>query len=388
MLNKILITGNGFDLYHGLPTKYTDFLRFAKLWDIFIENYDSSTEKSDKDFIDVPLGEKGELTEETVVAFAKGIHLDEGVIKYLNEHLKSNVWITLFEDARVKDGWIDFELKMQEALAYIARFYRAYLPGQDVRNASVAKDFKSKSMQSVIRAFGKKAGSEYIDYISGTASTSDLEFEVLEKQEQLLVNAAKEEMNALIECLKYYLRDFVSQMEIKVKSEQVEEIGACNVLNFNYTYTYRRLYKSNQREEGQYHEIHGEIKEDDMVLGIDDDAFDKDLRFVYFAKYFQRIQKRTGSFYREWISEKFTDLESVPVEIFVVGHSLGVSDRSIIRELFMHRNVGEITIFYHDQIAYENQVINLVEIFGKEYVIDQTGKGRIKFVQLKKAVKL
>ena len=34
---NILIIGNGFDLAHGLPTKYTDFLVFCKMILTFIE---------------------------------------------------------------------------------------------------------------------------------------------------------------------------------------------------------------------------------------------------------------------------------------------------------------------------------------------------------------
>ena len=40
MQNKILIIGNGFDLYHKLPTGYKDFLFFAKHWKEFKEEYD------------------------------------------------------------------------------------------------------------------------------------------------------------------------------------------------------------------------------------------------------------------------------------------------------------------------------------------------------------
>lgn len=31
MQMNILVIGNGFDLAHGLPTKYTDFLEFTKV---------------------------------------------------------------------------------------------------------------------------------------------------------------------------------------------------------------------------------------------------------------------------------------------------------------------------------------------------------------------
>ena len=34
---KILLIGNGFDLAHGLPTKYTDFLKFVEVINQVIE---------------------------------------------------------------------------------------------------------------------------------------------------------------------------------------------------------------------------------------------------------------------------------------------------------------------------------------------------------------
>lgn len=42
MSANILIIGNGFDLYHGLPTKYIDFLSFAKNWSFFYSEYQDS----------------------------------------------------------------------------------------------------------------------------------------------------------------------------------------------------------------------------------------------------------------------------------------------------------------------------------------------------------
>ena len=38
-MSNILIIGNGFDIYHGLPTRYNDFLFLAENWNSFIEKY-------------------------------------------------------------------------------------------------------------------------------------------------------------------------------------------------------------------------------------------------------------------------------------------------------------------------------------------------------------
>ena len=43
-------------------------------------------------------------------------------------------------------------------------------------------------------------------------------------------------------------------------------------------------------------------------------------------------------------------------------------------------------LFYHSQYAYEKLVISLIDMFGKDFVIEQTGIERVKFVELKPAV--
>jgi len=54
MNNNVLIIGNGFDLYHKLPTRYTDFLFLVKNWEEFYTLYTAElakgerTESSDK----------------------------------------------------------------------------------------------------------------------------------------------------------------------------------------------------------------------------------------------------------------------------------------------------------------------------------------------------
>lgn len=48
-MNDILIIGNGFDIYHGLPTRYSDFLFLAENWKYFYKKYgDGLSEKNDK----------------------------------------------------------------------------------------------------------------------------------------------------------------------------------------------------------------------------------------------------------------------------------------------------------------------------------------------------
>ena len=55
------------------------------------------------------------------------------------------------------------------------------------------------------------------------------------------------------------------------------------LLNFNYTYTYEAVY--GERALIEHHPIHGEAKEENLVLGIPDETFPNTLDYIYFQKY-------------------------------------------------------------------------------------------------------
>ena len=58
----------------------------------------------------------------------------------------------------------------------------------------------------------------------------------------------------------------------------------------------------------------------------------------------------------------------------------------VLEDFFEEPNVKQIKIFYHSQEDYENKVINLVDMFGKDFVIDQTSQEKIVFEKLRPAV--
>ena len=64
---KVLVIGNGFDLYHKLPTRYTDFLLFVNHWEDFKNRYaDASIEIDDADMLEISRTEYGALNEKSI----------------------------------------------------------------------------------------------------------------------------------------------------------------------------------------------------------------------------------------------------------------------------------------------------------------------------------
>ena len=126
-----------------------------------------------------------------------------------------------------------------------------------------------------------------------------------------------------------------------------------------------------------------------MVLGIDEylkeNQRSQNIDFIKFQKYFQRIQKRTGSNYQDWL--KAINENETSTNLYIFGHSLDVTDKDIIQELILNKNITT-TIFYFDQQAYEKLISNLIRIIGKKELIKKAYKNSpsIIFKQQKRSV--
>lgn len=387
-MTDLLIVGNGFDLYHGLPTRYTDFLKFISYWSIFWDNYNGEAKAQVCTPFRVKLSEQNEIIEESMRDFAshQGYYKYEH-LEFINSHI-DNLWIQYFLKKQLSSvNWIDFEGEIYNVLKLVEEYYSEFIPEMRKRNDAPIK-YIPGDMSTVINIFKKNCPEEYIDFTQGIISMRDTEKDKLKNNKEMLLSTMKRELDDLIKCLDYYLLDFVSNIKVEQYSEQIKELSYINLLNFNYTYTYASVYGKNSLRE--HHRIHGDCLEEDMVLGIPDESFPSTLDYIYFQKYFQRIQKRTGNYYKSWITEpnaREKSLEDVPINVFIMGHSLADSDKGILKEIFMNDFVCKITIFYHSQLAYEQQVINLVSMFGKDFVIEQTANNRIVFEKLKKPQK-
>lgn len=97
---NILVIGNGFDLSHRLPTKYTDFLEFIKTFKKIKKN----GKNMEVDCYSTPDSHiKAQIIE----------HFDETrqeEVEELSDLMENNFWIEYFLDCPMyqKENWIDF----------------------------------------------------------------------------------------------------------------------------------------------------------------------------------------------------------------------------------------------------------------------------------------
>lgn len=367
---KILLIGNGFDLAHGLPTSYKDFLDFCKMvrelytYPIIDNEYnqkkliDWNTDKTIKSKLLECYENRKNCFEDKITTQCK--ELDE-----LYDCIKENVWINYFleREKSIGENWIDFESEISNVVQAIET-----LKGYIERDEDVLK-IKDTKQQTII-------------YFLKIAKKSLQDVFNLKRIDGFIEDISIE-LDKLIRSLEIYICEFVNEIDIIKENDDIKTITPDYVLSFNYSNTYERIY--GQSKEVTYDYIHGKadiennVDTCNLVLGIDeyleDDKNDK-LEFIAFKKFYQRIFKSTDSSYMEWVDE-IRQNSNYPYELYIFGHSLDKTDKDVLELLICNDNV-QTKIYYHrksndDKKELGKLIRNLVRVIGSKELIRRTG---------------
>ena len=375
---NILVIGNGFDLAHGLPTKYTDFLEFAKrIQVVFNLKGKYKYEKFKKEYLD-----GWQIDNNIKSYFGKIIkkRLEEHIISELHYLIKDNFWLDYFIQSKdyIDQGWIDFEKEISNKIQDFDYLWKYNL-----------KDYTVIS--------GKQVDIKVYANFLECVSKMGIEDVCCEKDFDYIRNKLLNDLERMIRCLEIYLSDCVATIPFKSILEDIEQIKFDKILSFNYTDTYRSLYALYD-EDLEYDFIHGKanilnsIDSNNMVLGIDEyltgESISKEINFIAFKKYYQRIHKETGCKYKNWV-EQIHSNELEHHNLYIFGHSLDITDGDVLRELILNENV-KTTIFYYNKDVYGSQIKNLVQVISRDQLIQRVyGDHRsIIFKKQRKPVKI
>ena len=399
---KILILGNGFDLAHGLPTKYSHFLEFCQrveeIWHFgssndettivifiekWIENWD--TVAVIKDTIKV------EFCNRKIQRNPGGtyeITSDSTELVEIHNLLDDNVWydyfLELYGNQHMKgENWIDFESEIRFIIKEVdERTLSLTELWSDISNAfSLPRDLK-------VITFGKKL--KFDKYIQRKKLTLDHKITIRDFREKAFYD-----LERLTRALELYLAAFVEKIPIS-NSDKIPEILNLSpdyVINFNYTDTYERIY-----EKGKVYHIHGKAdakrpaEENNMVLGIDEywlgDERDKRTNFTIFKKFAQRIQKHTGNEsykYLEEIQKIFKEKGNMwsgngdvskdhpdgVSYVYVFGHSLDVTDKDILSS-FIGDDSTSVIVYCMDKATEGELIGNTIKLISEEKLLDKS----------------
>lgn len=351
MGKTVLILGNGFDLAHGLPTKYSDFLNFCE---IVLSN--SILKLSSSDWL------CKYITDESVRS--------EFIIKYYEREndfrslLYDNTWYKFLRlqslELSIKgENWIDFE----SAISFI-------IEKMDKHIKNITDNWYS------------------VDIINSPSVDFSIKFEDFKKIIDSILtcnpgtvkNVRKklyDDLKNIIKALEIYLYEFVEKYIKPYKFDLFNYISPDHIINFNYTHTYQNVY----RDCNDVFFIHGELNHEpnNMVLGIDEywseEERDSHTNFTIFKKFAQRIQKRTGIESYKWFDEIKSDYSknNEVSEIFIFGHSLDITDKDILYD-YLASEATSVTIYCRDEETEGEYIANVIKIIGEKRLLEKVNQ--------------
>lgn len=385
---NVLVIGNGFDLYHFLPTRYIDFMKVIDR--LLILEGEGRLEKCQ--YIkylwgpDSPIYQGDKYIRECYEIHKlkmQSVELNREKIKELVAICKTNIWIKYFRMCAQKDiGWIDFEKEIGIVLTAIQNLFGYDSSANAMVNGISYSELTDIDLKTIDIL-------EQLPFINASDFYFSIKKEYCEKamvsklyvsiNRKKILDELEENLEQLAQALCIYLKEFVQRIAISKSSDNPIFYNINKVLNFNYTDTYTKLYDKNV--EVKY--IHGSINNDEtgIVLGINNDSMDElekmDASLIRFKKYYQRAIKDT--FYSV---EDFLREDKVCYNVSIVGHSIEITDRDILVGLLNHPKTN-VTIYYHDDIAHGQQVVNLISLVGKKRFDELRNEKKVRFSKLK-----
>ena len=459
---NILVIGNGFDLAHGLPTRYGDFLMFCRMIErVYFVDYYRRDEKLEDVWKELKIKkDDNKIMKETFDAIFScrkisifdhpqdTIDCTISINVQYDEFYKciyNNIWIGYFKNHSMyqKEGWIDFENEISKVIrsidddmrtdginenTIISSLTETYLAGVFLDSTFERENEIKKEVSKQIKKLEKQEGRKWhldkkIKYLQEYLEKHPVGYSKGYITYKQLIKKLEEDLNKLIRALEIYLVEYVEKIECNRFSVDIQENNYDAILSFNYTNTYTRLYSLYR--EPAYDYIHGKadlshtIETNNMVLGVDEylskKRKNKNTDFITFKKFYQRIYKKTGCEYKDWIDDikkdnlayvdkirkcemeiancfesarnqleiELNDMKhhSPKHNVFIFGHSLDVTDRDVLRDLILIDNVYTC-VFYRNKEQLGQQIANLVKVIGQDELIRRTG-GSTKTIEFK-----
>lgn len=334
-MNRIILIGNGFDLAHGLKTSYADFVDwYWKEWGKRL------------------LHGHGKVEEDRLCSFK------------LNDATKVISWSLAWQGYYYKreKPWIPWDEREVVELAKQDNNLCRFIIKDDFFR-EICDSIETKGWVDIENLYYAYLSQKTINFINPKDVNDDLDL-IREKLTEYLLGVIDGISEDIIKNnLKSKMREPFNESDISfeglnqgdVKMQFVEAKrkkirftpDRILMLNFNYT-TLADLYLPITSNHEVIH-IHGELSNPKSVIFGYGDELDAD--------YKKLSEKNDNEYLRNIKTIKYLEspnyrnllgfIESSPYQIYIMGHSCGNSDRTLLNTLFEHRNCYSIKPFYY-----------------------------------------
>lgn len=399
-MNRIILIGNGFDLAHGLKTSYADFidwywkewgrlllnsLNFSEedglcrfelnyhvsriwsgiVWDCKSEGYLSALQPFD-----------GHVVVDYIKSHPEkcSFSYESPLLEELCKQLEERNWVDI-ENVFFKHLSNDLESpeKVNAELAVIRKRLIDYLT--EVQKSASDVGVKDDLRKKMLAPFDKR----------------DIAIGSLEKWREMLEQREYYQMEVWHELIPLFFDSAKSWIQISNvdnflynHADEINENGIVSfednkipiglllpdrmmMLNFNYTSIADSYFPSVERFNVNH--IHGELSKPESVVFGYGDEIDENYKKISdkndneYLKNIKSIKYLESPNYRNLLDF----IESDTYQIFIMGHSCGNSDRTLLNTLFEHRNCVSIKPFYHKWDDGTDNYMELVQNISRNF---------------------
>lgn len=373
---NILVIGNGFDLAHGLPTRYRDFMDYLGAVKFLYENKKAGLAYPTKNIIEnsnnKKLNEINNLLKQNLIREYNSNWIQKIPEVLVKIFSKENCWYHYFDDLIDKKkivgiNWIDFEAEISNVVKRIEEISLHKPVNTNIPTSSHVYHLNQGPPRERLINFMK---SDYYNFDNQEIDN--------------FISHLENDLSDFINALDYYI-GFIDKFDVANRISDIQGVRIDKVISFNYSDTYRRLYRNDMSDEN-IHFIHGKANRtlgdsaSKLVLGTNDTLSDQEkdsnISCVKFKKYFQRIYKRTGNDYKRFLKEADEERSGETIRSYFFGHSLSATDGDVIRRVIEASDY--VVIFYHDDMQHREAITNLVTVLGRDKLIEYAEE-RIEF---------
>ena len=397
-MNRIIIIGNGFDLAHNLKTKYEDFIDwyFGK----WVKILKDSTRCYAKD----------ELCEfqtrnnyECFYSYFYNCSLDGNMCDLIRKtqqyyglrFMPCSLLERMLHSVETK-GWVDIEAdyyamlveckgkkdeleRLNKDLAVIQGLLVKYLKEiqkNEINEELVCDDIKSKMLAPfVAKDISVEAKDKWNDFLKRRCNDDNLKYNIEFYKPLDAVKRAKTVRKSLAN-------------DGQIRAMGIETIpgefllpdmlypDCVMLLNFNYTNT-ADLYFDD--EYFIINHIHGDLSlPESVIFGYGDESDDeyKKLQKINDNEYLRHI--KTNRYletpnYRDLLSF----IDSAPFQVCIMGHSCGLSDKTLLNTLFEHKNCVSIKPYYYVNEQGKDNYLDIVQNISRNFTNPQLMRDRV-----------
>ena len=304
--NRLVLIGNGFDLAHGLKTSYRDFLDWY-MCDAF-KQFCSTTVRNYTD------------------------PLIEIKSKYYG---RSSIYANT-------------PVNFQQVLEFIQKNYFQ------------SNNYKSDFFKRIIKLHGESKWVDIEVFYFRLLKSFFLNSNFPEKHK--VIKKLNEDFSFLVKKLIEYIKtineDILNLNKLPLETSQSilkevisfdNESSIVKFLNFNYTETLSVIYSIAQDEIIHIHGKASQIDENPIIFGYGDESDPEYQKIEDSGEniYLDHI-KSFGYFKANNYNKLLSFIDSKSFNVYIVGHSCGLSDRVLLNQIFEHPNCNGIEIFYHE----------------------------------------